>query len=360
MHRLRVSASIAALVLTFALTLAAAASACAQSPAKAPPASYFDNSGYPDALSGGVRMIPIKTPDGTFHVWTKRVGNNPRIKVLLLHGGPGMTHEYLEAFDSYFPGQGIQYYYYDQLGSYYSDQPKDTKLWTLPRFVDEVEQVRKALGLNKDNFYLYGHSWGGVLAMQYALKYPQHLKGLIISNMMASVPAYNDYAHKVLMPAMDPKALAEILALEKQGKTDDPKYMQLLIPNFYEKHLLRMPPEQWPDPVNRTFKHANETVYTLMQGPSEMGAGGRLLLWDVSKQLKDIPVPTLVIAGRYGTMDPKYMEWMAGQVQHGRFLLCPHGSHMDLYDDQKVYMAGLIKFINDVDTGRFPKPVHTQ
>src|SRR5215470_6237807 len=149
------------------------------------PGSYFDSSGRDDVLAGGVKLITVQTPKGPFHVWTKRVGNNPRIKVLLLHGGPGMTHEYLEAFDSYFPGEGIEYYYYDQLGSYYSDQPMDDDLWTLPRFVDEVEQVRVALGLTRDNFILFGHSWGGLLAMEYALTYPQNLKGLIISNMMS-------------------------------------------------------------------------------------------------------------------------------------------------------------------------------
>ena len=129
-------------------------------------------------LSGGVRLIPMTTPKGTFRVWTKRVGNNPTIKVLLLHGGPGATHEYFEAFDSYFPAAGIEYYYYDQLGSAYSDQPDEPELWELPRFVDEVEQVRQALGLDQDNFYLLGHSWGGMLAIEYALKYQQHLKGL--------------------------------------------------------------------------------------------------------------------------------------------------------------------------------------
>src|SRR4030095_11588296 len=113
----------------------------------AAPATYFDNAMRDDVLSGGVKMLPITTPRGSFHVWTKRIGNNPRIKVLLLHGGPGMTHEYLEAFDSYFPGEGIEYYYYDQLGSTYSDQPNDPELWTLPRVVEEVEQVRKALKL---------------------------------------------------------------------------------------------------------------------------------------------------------------------------------------------------------------------
>ncbi|MCZ6824954.1 MAG: proline iminopeptidase, partial [Gemmatimonadetes bacterium] len=89
-------------------------------------------------LTGGVKMIPISTPKGTFRVWTKRIGNNPTTKVLLLHGGPGATHEYLEAFGSYFPAAGIEYYYYDQLGSHYSDQPDEPELWELPRFVEEV------------------------------------------------------------------------------------------------------------------------------------------------------------------------------------------------------------------------------
>src|SRR5262249_32587025 len=157
---------------------------------------------------------------------------------------------------------------YDQLGSSYSDQPNEPALWDLPRFVEEVEQVRQALKLDKGNFYLFGQSWGGMLAMEYALKYQSHLKGLVISNMMSSIPAYNEYAKKVLMPAMDQKALAEIKKLEAAGKYEDPHYMELLIPNFYQVHLLRMPAEQWPDPVNRAFKHINNAIYVPMQGPS--------------------------------------------------------------------------------------------
>ena len=149
---------------------------------------YLDSSQKDDQYLGGIKMIPISTPKGDFKVWTKRVGNNPTMKVLLLHGGPGMTHEIYESFDGYFPNEGIEYYYYDQLGSYYSDQPKDLSLWDLDRFVEEVEQVRIALGLSSDNFYLYGQSWGGILGMQYALKYQEHLKGLIISNMVPSIP----------------------------------------------------------------------------------------------------------------------------------------------------------------------------
>ena len=299
--------------------------------------------------TGGVRMIPIRTPKGTFNVWTKRVGNNPRIKVLLLHGGPGVTHEYYEVVDSFFPEEGIEYIYYDQLGSYYSDQPNDPDLWDLPRFVEEVEQVRQALGLNKDNFYLLGNSWGGLLGMEYALKYQQNLKGLIVSNMMSSIPAYNEYAKTVLMPKMDQAALAEIQRLEAAGDTQNPRYMELLIPHHYMHHLLRLPPDQWPDPVNRSFKHVNPNIYVPMQGPSELGASGKLEHWDRSGDLSKITVPTLVVGAQHDTMDPKHMEWMSKQFPNGRYLYCPNGSHLTLYDDQRCWFGGVIGWIKDVD-----------
>jgi proline iminopeptidase len=317
------------------------------------PSSYLDYSGRDDVLAGGVKMIPVETPAGTFRVWTKRVGNHPTMKVLLLHGGPGATHEYLEAFDSFLPGAGIEYYYYDQLGSYYSDQPEDSELWEIPRFVDEVDQVRKALGLNRDNFYLYGSSWGGMLAIEYALAHQENLKGLIISNMMASIPAYNAYADEVLKPGMDPEALAEIERLEATGDFENPRYTELLFEQHYPKHFLRLPVEEWPDPVNRTFKHLNTDIYVLMQGPSELGLVGTLEEWDRTADLSRIEVPTLVIGARYDTMNPEHKEWMAGELPNGRYLFCPNGSHLAMYDDQEIYFYGLIQFIRDVDAGRF-------
>ena len=309
------------------------------------PLSYLDNTGRDDVLSGGVKKIEISTPKGKFHVWTRRVGNNPKLKVLTLHGGPAATHEYYEAFDTHLPAEGIEYYFYDQLGSAYSDQPDDPSLWTIERFADEVEQVRKGLGLTSENFVLMGHSWGGVLAIEYALRYPGNLKGLVISNMMASIPAYNEYARKVLMPKMDPKALAEILALEARKEYESPRYEELLIPNFYEQHILRMPAAQWPDPVNRAFAHLNKKIYIPMQGPSEMGASGVLEKWDRTADLKNISVPTLVIGAEYDTMDPKHMEWMAGQIPRAKYLYCPKGSHLAMYDDQETYFGGLIQFL---------------
>lgn len=312
---------------------------------------YYDygESGIKD---GGVKMIPVKTPVGEFKVWTKRFGNNPRIKVLLLHGGPAFTHEYLEVFESFFPKEAIEFYEYDQLGSYYSDQPKDSSLWTTERFVEEVEQVRKALGLNKENFYLYGSSWGGILAMEYALKYQDNLKGLIISNMMASAPDYGKYADNVLAKQMDPKVLAEVRSLEAKNDYRNPRYMDLLMNNYYNQHICRV---EWPEPLMRCFKHANEEIYTMMQGPSEFGVGGRLKNWDRKADLKNIIVPTLTIGGRFDTMDPEHMKWMSTQVQNGNYLYCPNGSHLAMYDDQQTYFDGLIKFIKAVDDGSFTK-----
>ncbi|MCC9168085.1 proline iminopeptidase-family hydrolase [Pontibacter harenae] len=314
---------------------------------------YHDSAGKKDQFSGGTRLIKITTPKGDFNVWTKRVGNNPTMKVLLLHGGPGGTHEAFEAFDSYLPKEGIEYYYYDQLGSHYSDQPNDTSLWNIPRFVEEVEQVRLALGLNQDNFYLLGHSWGGILALEYAMKHQTNLKGLIISNMMSSVPAYNTYADEVLGPQMDPQVLAEVKQIEANNDFSNPRYMELLLPHFYTQHALRLPVDQWPDPVNRMFNHMNQTVYVQMQGPSEFGIRGNasLLHWDRSGDLPKIKVPTLTIGGQHDTMDPEHMKWMATQLPKGRYLHCPTGSHMAMYDDQKTYFNGLTKFIKDVDKG---------
>ncbi len=332
------------------LFLILAVSSC-QGPASNSNVEYHDTTGKTDILSGGVKRIAIHTEKGDFTVWTKRVGNNPTKKVLLLHGGPGATHEYFECFDTYFPQEGVEYYYYDQLGSAYSDNPNDSSLWTIERYVEEVETVRKALGLDSNNFYLLGHSWGGILAMEYALKYQQNLKGLIISNMMASIPAYVKYANEVLGPQLPKEVLSQLRAFEAKGQYTDPTYLKLINDYYYPEHVLRMPPTTWPDPVLRAFAKLNYPLYLKMQGPSEFGVVGDAVLknWDRTADLAKIKVPTLSIGGAFDTMDPKAMEMLSKQVQNGSYLLCPKGSHMSMYDDQQTYFKGLIDFINKVD-----------
>ncbi len=313
---------------------------------------YLDVSDRDDALSGGVRMLPVDTPSGPHRVWTKRTGNNPSVRLLLLHGGPGATHEYFEAFDSWLPAAEVEYYYYDQLGSHYSDQPDDPSLWQVDRFVDEVEQVRQALGLGPESFFLLGHSWGGALAIEYALRHGQQLKGLVVSNMMASIPAYNRYAETVLMPPMDQEALAEIKRIEAEGQTSDPRYEALLMEQHYVHHVLRRPAQEWPEPVVRSFAHLNPAVYVPMQGPSELGASGVLADWDRTADLSRIDVPALVISGAHDTMDPQHLAEMAQALPQGRLLHCTEGSHMSMYDDQRTYMEGLIAFLHDPTSPR--------
>jgi proline iminopeptidase len=311
---------------------------------------YF-NYGDTGVQVAGIKMIPINTPVGEFKVWTKRFGSNPRVKVLLLHGGPAATHQYMEVFESFFPKEGFEFYEYDQLGCGNSDKPADTSLWVLDRFVEEVEQVRQAINADASNFYILGNSWGGILGMQYALKYQDNMKSLIVANMMASCPEYGKYAEEVLAKHMNPKVLQEIKAIESKGDFDNPRYMELLTPNFYEQHFCRIVP--FPEPVSRSFTDLNHAIYQQMQGPSEFGIGGNLAGWDIKNRLKEITIPTLMIGAKHDTMDPKAMEEQSKLVQKGSYLYCPNGSHLAMYDDQKVFMDGVIRFIKDVDAGAF-------
>nr|WP_214460458.1 proline iminopeptidase-family hydrolase [Flavihumibacter fluvii] len=306
--------------------------------------TYFI-SAEPGVKTGGVKIVGIETPKGKFNVWTKRIGNNPTIKLLLLNGGPGATHEYFECLESFLPKEGIEFIYYDQLGCGNSADPKDTSMWDLARYVDEVEQVRVALGLDESNFYLLGHSWGGILALEYALKYQDKMKGLIISNMMSSCPDYSKYANDVLSRQFDPAVLDTIRQIEARKDFGNPKYMELLLPNFYARHICRIPLADWPEPMSRSLNKINQSLYVTMQGPSEFGISGKLEKWDRKADLPKLKLRTLTIGSKYDTMDPEHMKWMSTKVQNGTYLYCANGSHMSMYDDQETYMKGLISFL---------------
>jgi proline iminopeptidase len=317
---------------------------CTTRDAGPPVRDYFSmpESGIQD---GGIRRIKIGTPKDSFFVWTKQVGNNPKLRVLLLSGGPGCSHEYFECFENFFPRNDIEFIYYDQLGCGFSDNPNDTAMWDLNRYVDELEQVRMALKLDSTNCVLLGHSWGGILAMEYAIKHQDKLKGLVVSNMMSSCPDYGKYADEVLALQMDTAVLAEIRALEKANAFSNPRYMELLNAHYYQQHICKIPLQQWPDPINRSFAALNSSLYVTMQGPSEFGIAGKLTHWDRSGDMKNIRIPCLTIGAKDDTMDPTHMKWMADQMPKGSHLYCPNGSHMSLYDDQQVYFQGLVGWL---------------
>lgn len=336
------SFSFLCLLATLAISMVSCQKQSAQSDDNTP-CTYVNFSDPGSFQQAGIQMVPLK--EG-FKVWTKRHGNSPTMKVLLLHGGPAMTHEYMECFQSFFPKANIEFYEYDQLGSEYSDQPTDTTLWTIDRFVEEVEQVRQALGLNQDNFYLLGNSWGGILAMEYALKYQQHLKGLIVCNMTADFGKYEAYNTK-LRNQLRPSLLDSLKAFEDKGDYFNPIYSDLVFREYYSRHICRLP--EWPEPVLRSFAHVNQPVYVYMQGPSEFVPGGILKGWSVWDKLSTLTVPTLTVGAKYDTMNPEEMEEMSRLVQNGRYLYCPNGSHLAMWDDQKAFMTGVIDFIHDID-----------
>ena len=195
-------------------------------------------------------MIPITTPKGTFNVWTKRFGNGPNQSAPAARRARGDARV-LRGGGELLPRRRHRVYDPTSSGPYHSDQPADDALWTIDRFVDEVEQVRRALGL--EQFYLLGHSWGGILATEYALAHQQHLKGLVISNMMASAPDYAAYNRDVLQKQIDPKVLAQIQAMDRRARP--PTRVHGAARGLLRGALCRLQP--MPEPVQRAFKHLN-------------------------------------------------------------------------------------------------------
>ncbi|MFS0576668.1 proline iminopeptidase-family hydrolase [Sporosarcina sp. 179-K 3D1 HS] len=294
-------------------------------------------------MTGRTKIIPIT---GGYHVWTRKVGDSP-IKILLLHGGPGSTHEYLESFQDYLPDAGIEIYFYDQLGSYHSDQPDDPSLWTIERFREEVEEVRLALGL--EQFYLFGSSWGGFLAIEYALKYQKHLKGLIISNMTASIPSYVKKINE-LRNALPVEIIKKLEKYENEEDYQNPEYEELLHEHLYSKHICRLDP--WPDSVVRGLSHINPQVYNTMQGPNEFVVTGTFKDWDRWDDLHRITVPTLLLGAKYDTMAVEDKEEMGRRIPNSRVAICPNGSHLAMWDDADNYFDYIKDFVRDVEGGR--------
>ncbi|WP_102124755.1 proline iminopeptidase-family hydrolase [Deinococcus planocerae] len=291
---------------------------------------------------GEVRHITV---DGGYRVWTKRVGHGP-VTLLLLHGGPGCTHEYFECFENWLSPDEYTFYYYDQLGSHYSDQPDDPSLWTVERFREEVEQVRAGLGL--EDFYLFGNSWGGMLGTEYALKYGRHLRGLIVSNMTASIASYMRYINE-LRDRMDPEEVAVMKRHEAEGTLDDPEY-QALLTGLYNRHICRVVP--WPGPVARMFEHLALPVYHTMQGPNEFVVTGTFRDWDRWADLHRLTVPTLLSVGRHDSMDPADIEEMGRRIPNSRVSICENGSHLSMWDDPETYFTALKGFLAEVEEAR--------
>jgi proline iminopeptidase len=295
----------------------------------------------PGIRVAGILMIPVA--GGKYRVWTKRMGSGP-VKVLLLHGGPGFPHDYLEAMESFLPQAGIEMYYYDQLGVGNSDIPDDPALWTLERYTTEVEEVRRGLGL--DHFVLYGHSWGGILGMEYALNNQQHLRALVISNMTAGIKSYLKRITALKTQLLSAKDAARLDALSAAKDYDSPDYQKIVEGELYPQMLCRTDP--WPEPVTRAFRLANEKIYNQMQGKSEFEVTGSLKDWERWDRLHEIKVKTLTMGAEHDEMDPDDIRKMATMMPNATSAICPNGSHLAMWDDQAVYFRHLLAFLAGV------------
>jgi proline iminopeptidase len=207
--------------------------------------------------------------------------------------------------------------------------------------------VRRSLGLER--IILYGHSWGGMLAMEYALRYPQHLAGLVVSNMTASVAEYVKYA-AILVSQLPPAAQAVIARHRAKADYEAPEYQKVLMEEVYTRHVCRLNP--WPEPLQRCFRLMNAKIYNTMQGPDEFNIVGNFKQWDIWGRLHRISTPTLLIAARHDEMSPAQIQRMGTLIPHARVAICEHGSHMAMYDDQRAYFDALLPFLHDTSANR--------
>ena len=288
-----------------------------------------------------VREGVLDVPDG--RVWYRSVGEGG-IPLLCLHGGPGMTHNYIDPLEDL--GDRRRVIFYDQLGCGRSDRPDDTSLWTVPHFVREVEAVRSGLGL--DRLHLFGSSWGGQLAMQYILDYrPESVVSLVMAGSPASMPRWVEGCMQLLAELPD-DVRNVIEEHEKNGFTSCPEYLGA-VAVFYQRHLCRLQP--WPAGLERSFDEMSSVVYETMNGPSEFTVTGRFRDWDVFDRLAEIRQPTLVTGGRYDEIRPDHLEDIHNAIAGSKLVIFENSSHTPFHEERELYMRTVNDFLEGVEAG---------
>jgi len=282
-----------------------------------------------------------------YKVWYGIVGEREelgKLPLLCLHGGPGVTHDCLEPLGA-IANTGRRVIFYDQLGSGNSDHPHKPEMWTVELFVEEVGVVRRAIGL--EQVHLFGHSWGGMLAMEYALTQPPSLNSLILADTPASISQWIAEANR-LRSELPPEVQQTLLKHEEAGTTDDPAYQEAML-IFYRRHLCRLDP--WPDCLKRTYDKLMQDpeVYYTMWGPSEFHATGTLKNWNIVDRLSEIRVPTLLLSGRYDEATPAVVETIHRGIQGSKWIIFENSSHMPHLEEPERYLAVLTDFLSSVE-----------
>jgi proline-specific peptidase len=282
-----------------------------------------------------------------YNVWYGIAGESEatgKLPLLCLHGGPGAPHDYLEPIAA-IANTGRRVIFYDQLGCGNSDHPINPSMWTVDLFVEEVGVVRRALGL--DRFHILGQSWGGMLAMEYALTRPRGLASLILADSPASMHQWISEASR-LRAGLPMDVQATLLKHESEGTVDSPEYQEAVF-TFYRRHLCRLDP--WPECLNRTFEKLgrNPEVYQTLIGPSEFHVTGTLKDWDIVDRLGEIQTPALVIGGRWDEATPTITETVHRGIPNSQWVIFENSSHMPHLEETERYLEVLDGFLSGVE-----------
>ena len=282
-----------------------------------------------------------------YRTWYRIVGNGEepgKLPLLVLHGGPGASHDYLEPLEA-MANTGRRVIFYDQLGGGNSDHPHNPSMWTVELFVEELGAVRKALAL--DHLHILGQSWGGMLGMEYALTQARGLASLTIADSPASLVQWVSEANR-LRAQLPSEVQQTLLHHEQNGTTDSREYQDAMLV-YYRRHVCRL--DSWPDCVTRTFEKLAQypEVYNTMNGPSEFHVIGTLKTWDITNRLHEIKVPTLLLSGRYDEATPIIVEPIQRSIPGSEWIIFENSSHMPHVEETELYLQVLDRFLMHVE-----------
>jgi len=275
------------------------------------------------------------------NVWYKIVGEGDKTPILILHGGPGATSYYLKPLAALSKDRPV--IFFDQLGCGRSTLEMDTTQMNIKFYVDEVYQVKKALGLK--DFYLYGQSWGTILGAEYYFSHPEGIKGIILASPALSGKLWIQDAQLLLNQL--PDSLQEVIQkYEKLKEFHAPEYQDAMMV-YYKKHIARKLP--WSADIDSTFAYLGEDVYTYMNGPSEFTFTGTLQHYDATSRLQTIRIPSLFICGKYDEARPETTEYYAGLVPNSKFVIIEDAAHMTMQDNPEQDIKEIRIFLNEIE-----------
>ena len=277
--------------------------------------------------------------DGGHKVVTYHFGRGDEV-LLCLNGGPGLPCDYLREPHAWLADKGYRVVAYDQLGCGSSDKPDDLSLWTVPRYVQELERVIAGLGLPK--VHMLGHSWGTFLATEYALTFPGRIKSLILADGAGDIPHLVSELDR-LRAALGPETVEMMLRHEAEGTLKHPAYEAAITVLNY-RHVCRL--DDWPAPLKRSLDDWNMAVYGTMQGPNEFTFTGNYKDWSRLADMHRIGEPALVLCGQHDELTPACSMRMHHALPNSTIRVFPNSSHMPFYEEPAAYFASLLGFLD--------------